>query len=297
MKRGLVKPAHCCALFGAFGLSACGGGSTGSGVVVTPPPPISTTETYYSIDEVLKKDFTLQAAGYVYNGQTQKYSPVKLGGVTISYQKSSGNYTVSAPGGPTSVFGPQDHSGSLGYSWSKADGTKNQSFYLLDQQSVSLTYAAIGVWDFTDSSTGEIKSWTFIAGSSTIRSDMPTGTATYTMAVIGSAGDGKVGGPLATGSNATLTANFGAGTVSTMLDLGTRGSAGTEPLVKLGTFSGQGTIDSGGPGFSGTLTGSKGSGDFSGAFFGPKAAQAGYAFYLTGADFAAIGEATGYRQP
>ena len=63
-----------------------------------------------------------------------------------------------------------------------------------------------------------------------------------------------------------------------------------------GSLSGKGTIA--GVGFTGTLTGTGSTtGEFGGGFFGPKAAEYGYAWDFTGSDFTAEGFASGKKTP
>ena len=104
-------------------------------------------------------------------------------------------------------------------------------------------------------------------------------------------------------SSATFSANFAAGTVQTEINLVPTTTVNSQtatgngmqlltyalPAITLGTLSGTGSIATGTQRFSGTLTASVGpfsNGNFGGAFFGPQAAEFGFAF-------AAVGPAAG----
>jgi hypothetical protein len=102
---------------------------------------------------------------------------------------------------------------------------------------------------------------------------------------------------LANNSTANFSADFGAGTVSTSLNLaGAPGSNPAGQVANFGSFTGSGAINSGGPGFSGTLTGNGANGVFSGGFFGPQAAEVGFGWQLNGSGFSAVGLAGGTKQ-
>jgi hypothetical protein len=118
-----------------------------------------------------------------------------------------------------------------------------------------------------------------------------SGTANYQTAVHGVQIQAGAIYDLSTASTATFSADFGAGTIATTLHLaGSRYNpvtmtTGTEPPTDWGSYTGSGTIASGGPGFSGTLTSTpsssvSASGEFAGAFFGPQAKEMGYTWLL-----------------
>ena len=111
-----------------------------------------------------------------------------------------------------------------------------------------------------------------------------TGTATYAAAVGGAASQNGVAYTLSGHSSATFSADFAANSVTTALTLGgTQGPNGTT-VTQLGTFNGSGAIANGGPGFTGAFSAANGvTGAFSGAFFGPKALEMGYDWYMNGA--------------
>jgi hypothetical protein len=74
--------------------------------------------------------------------------------------------------------------------------------------------------------------------------------------------------------SATFSANFATDSVTTLISLDADGR-------DFGDLNGTGSIMSGGPAFSGNLTGAA-SGGFTGAFFGPSAVEMGYVFNAQG---------------
>src|SRR5262249_47517504 len=143
-----------------------------------------------------------------------------------------------------------------------------------------------------------------IGGVPTGASDMPrTGSATYSAGTGGAAFQKKTNYTLRGNSTATFSANLASNSVATALALAGGAATGDPPqptpgpLVQFGTFNGTGTISSSGPGFTGTLSGANGvTGNFSGAFFGPKALEMGYAWFLNGTGLNAVGSAVGVKQ-
>lgn len=237
----------------------------------------------------------------------QPASPSLPNGVT--YIKSNGTIreqlTLIAPGGSVplsyTVFG----------TWSRVNLTDN-----------GLSIA----------NTGTVR--TMVGGSPTLASDMPkTGSANYTIGVGGTAivtrapgsdlgapfppsspGPGTGGavtisdvlvsppGPVTTtyalsgNSSGTFSANFASGAINTTLTLaGTVVGSAAAP-VNFGTFTGTGTLTSGGPGYTGTLIGTPADGIFSGAFFGPQALETAFGYFLSGTKFSAAGGASGTKQ-
>ena len=97
-------------------------------------------------------------------------------------------------------------------------------------------------------------------------------------------------------SSGTFSANFVTGAINTTLTLaGTVAGSAAAP-VNFGTFTGTGTLTSGGPGYTGTLTGTPADGIFSGAFFGPQALETAFGYFLSGTKFSAAGGASGTKQ-
>ncbi|MCB5424179.1 hypothetical protein H0274_02810 [Altererythrobacter sp. CC-YST694] len=145
----------------------------------------------------------------------------------------------------------------------------------------------------------------FVFGQQTATNMPTTGSATYNSDVYGAVfvPNGTEPSLFAVGDgngSATFSANFGSGTVSTLINLAGVDALGSAGYASFGSVSGNGTIASGGPAFSGTLSGS-GSGGFTGAFFGPSAVEMGYVFNVQGTynstDFVAYGNVFGTKAP
>jgi hypothetical protein len=124
----------------------------------------------------------------------------------------------------------------------------------------------------------------FLTGTETIAGDAPrTGSATY-RGIVDGQGTGRL-----LGSTGSLTADFAAGTVTTSLSLQTARDFDGNPATPLnGSLTGIGAIGAGtshfGGDLKGTLNGAEAKGTFLGGFYGPKAAEAGYAFSASTAD-------------
>ena len=272
-------------------LSGCGGG--GDGVASMPPP------TYTKLAD-LSGNQTFQSAGVGYkisNGTLPSYSTQKFGaGVTIAYTASTDSYTLTAPDGATDTFSSSTNVPPPGFTptpnvltlFNSAGGTFSLSTPTLN--GVAMSYLAMGSWDHLQN--GAESYYLAVSGVPTIASDMPkSGTANYQTAVHGVQIQAGAIYDLSTASTATFSADFGAGTIATTLHLaGSRYNpvtmtTGTEPPTDWGSYTGSGTIASGGPGFSGTLTSTpsssvSASGEFAGAFFGPQAKEMGYTWLL-----------------
>lgn len=145
------------------------------------------------------------------------------------------------------------------------------------------TYAKLNVNIFSINSSSFNPLAAFVFGQQTASNSMPTsGSASYNSDVYGAVfvPNGTSPSLFAVGDgngSATFSANFGSGTVSTLINLAGVDALGSAGSASFGSVSGSGTIASGGPAFNGSLSGS-GSGGFTGAFFGPGAAVVGYVF-------------------
>lgn len=267
-------------------LGACGGGGGVSEPDSTPAPPsafpLKTTSTFQAIPghRYYRRDpatniVTTDRMGV--SGRDQN--------VTINYNAADGSYTVS-DGTYSANLGPQGITSGHNDSYSKTVGTVSDKLELYNNvragtsgAPVQLTYLSYGIWSHSDSQTGNQRKTYLLFGYPTADSSMPrTGSATYQTAVTGNMLDIAPGGGLEreVGGSASFSANFGAGTVSTVLNLvQVNGPA-------IGTFNGTGAIY-GGNQFNGNFTSSVPffhSGDFMGGFFGPSAAEMGYNFYI-----------------
>jgi hypothetical protein len=281
----------------------------------TPPPP-----AYTKIVD-MTGNRTFQTGGITYlagssgfsNGTTQAFGS----GTTVAYNAANDSYTLTAPDGATQTFGVADRQIEVGANgvppspnslfYSKFIGNTGHKFTLVAPGgSVPLSYTVIGTWSTKEeeelgtviigASTKLATVRIAVGGSPTFSSDMPkTGTANYTMGVGGSAISSGDSYNLSGSSSGTFSANFATGGITTTLTLaGQPAFSGSQ--INLGTFNGTGTIASGGPGYSGTLSGNGATGVFSGAFFGPQALETGFAYMLAAPNFSAVGAASGVKQ-
>jgi hypothetical protein len=234
------------------------------------------TLTFNTASAVTKPDGSHQAFAF---GQ----------GVKVRFRSTTGNYEVSLPGEPTQVFNdPADVTGSSGGTVDYDNGTGK--FSLITS---GLNYTLLGVWQ-PDS--GSMPLYIGVGGVPTLNADIPThGSATYDVDP-----GGVITGPAipgayyleGSGATAGLTIDFGAGTVATSVVL-----SGIDPNLgafDYGRVTGTGTLAASGPGFAGTMTNAgTGTGEFSGALFGPQGVEAGYAWYFHDTDFDVLGSVAG----
>jgi len=278
-------------------LAGCGEG----GVASTPTPTPTPSASYTKIAD-MAGDRTLQSGGIQYNSAQSGFSngtAVAFGnGPTIAYTAASDSYKLTAGDGTTSTFTPADvvnpTPAGATLQYRKVSGATTDVFTIIVPQggSVTLSYLLVGSWIRSDASGATIRLG--VAGSPTLASDMPrTGSATYAGGTGGTAVMNNAGQSLSPTSTATFSANFASNSVTTALNL-------SSAATNFGTYNGTGTISSTGPGFSGSLSGTNGSGLFSGGFFGPQALEMGYSWYLTGnvsgTPFSAVGTAVGVKQ-
>jgi hypothetical protein len=231
-------------------------------------------------------------------------------GVAATYDASSGNITYQTVGGTSVTFTAADEV--LGQSTPQsrqffkpnpAGGVFGGSLSTPSVNTVPLTYTRFGTF-FTTGSVAPLDGHAFVLGVPTLARDMPKrGTATYATSVGGTAFAASAPFPMQlTGSTASFSANFARGTITTGLNLiGTPVNGGA--AMALDTLSGVGSISSTKPGFAGLFTGTGTvKGNFSGAFFGPKAVEFGYDFLVGGTNgagrqFTAIGGVAGTTAP
>ena len=300
-----------------LGLLLAGCGDGGGGSVASTPVP-----TYTKIAD-MTGNRTFQTAGVTYSASQAGFSNGASNafgsGVTVAYTASSDSYTLTAPDGASQSFGPAElqapnPSAPNTILYVKTNGATSDGLNLIVPTTTGglpLSYTVIGIWGTIDTSNNTSTFRIALGGAPTIASDMPkTGTANYAVGVGGSAAvtsQSPLGVPTNTSyslsgtSSGTFAANFGAGTIQTSLVLaGTGGLSGPpgapSAVQNFGLFTGTGQLTSGGPGFSGTLTGTSVFGVFSGAFFGPQALETGYVWSLNGPSFSGVGVVTGVKQ-
>lgn len=124
------------------------------------------------------------------------------------------------------------------------------------------------------------------------------GAATYSTTYNANIQDGTGARYIAdnTTGSATFSADFGSGDVTISIDLDNARKADAPGSLKsFGVMTGTGSIVYGGPGFDGSFTDLGSSGEFDGAFFGPKAAEIGMAFDVERSDFVADGIVAGKK--
>ncbi|WCT74372.1 hypothetical protein PQ455_03845 [Sphingomonas naphthae] len=283
-------------------LSACGGTSDSGDVnsILTPSTGASGTNSTLTGTLVSERfpavanrlQVSTNTAGGIINANTQTTS---YGTMAISYNSASNSYTVSDSGSSkVTVFTPADQTASTAAFRHFRVG--NEDLSILANQTgnprVNLSYVTYGVWAQVAAAGGTSNYRTLVAGVQTPYGNVPrTGTGTYVGAVDGYWVAGGTQQRLL-GSVGSMTANFTSGVVNTTLsisgttDLSDNG-AGQRNI--LGTYSGAGTIQSGTNQFGGVLnpvnqgdTRSDASytGNYTGAFYGPNANEAGLSFNL-----------------
>jgi len=294
-------------------LMTCGCGGSNSGVASTPAPPVAATPSYDSFVG-LNKNVTVQTTSTAIKYQLDTHNGVLTssisrdakggfgeGGISISYDAASKNYTVG-DGTSGSSYAPADKitpalsaSATPFDTFSKftstgaQDGIRNTLMLYragaANTQFPQLSYATFAIVT-TDNQhvTSGISQATIdtrvvyaIGGFETVRSDLPkTGTASYTSYVTGTSVGGTAGQAFwrdtPVSGTAKITADFGNGSLSTALSL-------TANAQSIGDFSGTAPIESATSHFKGDLTANGATqGTFSGSFFGPQAAEVGYTF-------------------
>ena len=289
-------------------LGACGGGG---GLASSGPPPSPPGVTYTKLAD-MTGDRTFQTAGVTYDATAQGFtnaSAQSFGtGAQVAYNAANDSYTLSATGATTATFTPanlvqpQPAPNTVQYLIRSNTNVPTDVLTLIVPRTsggVPLSYTLIGTWA-TNLASGTPTYRIGIGGAPTQASDVPrTGTASYSVGVGGAAIENGTSYDLAANSTGTFSANFGNSTVSTTLNL--IGVQGSNTPVSFGSFNGSGTISSTGPGFTGTFTGTAYnafpvSGLLSGAFFGPQAAEMGYAYTLSAGGFSAVGAVAGTKQ-
>jgi hypothetical protein len=260
----------------------------------------------------------MQSAGVIY------LADIRPGECTLSPSCYSARPLGSSPAvaylvGPTSI----EIDGDSSHTFMEADLTTSSSTALADYANfeatdpvdgdlyvlslarprvngVLLTYTRLGIYGhFAASNKATIDFNLFAFGVLTKGRDMPRGGSasysTYYSAAIYTNPGGPYYADNTTGS-AAFTADFHDGAVSTSIDLdNARNSDPSGSPKSFGVLTGSGSIASGGPGFDGTFTNPGVSGEFDGAFFGPKAAEMGMAFHAVGSGFSVDGQVAGRK--
>ena len=295
MVRRLLRVVPAAAL---LSLAACGGGSS-TGVSPITPSPVPPPPTYSALPLSQAATFATITSKVSISGPATGSGTVAFeaagtasssNAVTVGYDPATQTYTLT-DGAISQTFGPADGLTPAGGSYSKSSDYltiySNVTAPLPATALVQLTYLSYGFWSHGLNTAGEKRQTWFLFGYPTLASDMPrTGTATYSAKVAGGFmngidATGRGGSQLSVMGTATFSADFGAGSVTTGLNL-IHSDLGSE--FPVGTFSGTGNITSATGQFSGsfTSTDSPFSGTFNGGFFGPQAKEMGYGFFLSG---------------
>lgn len=290
------------------------GGVFGSTAIAPPPPPVYTP--FASLTGV--QNFASAGINYTVlvplGGSTPNFSTKALEtlgtGVAVQYDTASGNITFTAPNGLNATFTAADVNAGASTPTSRvftrlvSGGVLGGSLTTPTISGVPLSYTRIATFfaQGAPAAPSGFDGHAFVFGVQTQASDVPlNGTATYTG---GAGGSAFIGGSVTavrlTGAPASLTANFGSGTITTALTLAYTPSGGS--LTTLDVLTGTGSLGATLPGFSGTLAGTGSvTGNFVGAFYGPQAAEFGYDFLVGGTNgagtaYSALGSAIG-KQP
>lgn len=230
------------------------------------------------------------------------------GGVSLAYNAATGAYTVRDANGLTQSFAPSDITGSNAAitAYNKTSGSVSDDLVLFNpgasNSRMALSYVSYGAWQrVTDNgATLDVTEQFFVYGIRQAANQPSTGSGSYTTIV-----DGlwtNPNGVYSLAGTSSFTADFGARTVATTIDLAGTNVVTNAPLA-FGRFDGTGAIAALGGGFSGTFAqvGAAGDGNvytggFKGAFFGPAGQEVGYTFSLTAPGGAATGAVVGKAQ-
>ncbi|MEH6660605.1 MAG: transferrin-binding protein-like solute binding protein [Parasphingorhabdus sp.] len=307
MKRLLLGSA---AIGAMLAFSACGGGTVAS----TPAPPVSTpgptpAPTYTRIDD-LAGNQTFQTATLTFtvsedlklaNHTTNNFGS----GSVITYNATNDSYTFTSTGGTSQTFFPSDsdqvNSDSSTMHWDKSVNGSSHNATLtrpVSTTGIELSYTRLGTWKQIDTNSRVQQVEYFITGVPTVTSDVPTtGTANYNARIYGYVMVGDTASSLSfLDSSMDFDVDFASGGISTVLTFIGARAFSPNSGTNFGTANGTGMITAGGRGFSGTFNGGIATGGtFSGAFFGPQAAEFGLAYFVTGDDFLSQGLAAGIK--
>lgn len=269
-------------------LAGCGGGDGGS-VASTPTPPFPLAKSTQFSATTATTGYTGTLASGL-NGSNATVTPASTSGqsaaTTIAYDAATATYTVQGNGANAS-FAAADKTTSSGYATDFAKSTDTLTLYGNAQGTstasapVALSYASFAKWSHTDTASQHTDITYFLFGTPTAGTSMPTsGTASYNATVAAtmlSYNYAPTTGSTLTGT-ATLTADFAKGTVDTTLLLQ---PAGTGSSASASSYAGTGTITA--SNFAGSFSSGPtdfASGTFTGGFYGPAAAEMGYAFAI-----------------
>lgn len=304
-------------------LAACGG--AGGGIASTPTPspvpapaPAPAPGPTYKTLAQLTGDHTYQTAGITTSfgppppfalGLLNSNSLDFANGINIVFNAADNTYTITDAQGShitftsAEIIATDPATNAVRYRINFNTGPLSQADFtrfVPRVDGVPLSYTLMGIWLPGYSQTYDL----IVGGIPTQAGDLPkSGSANYKAAVVfGYAltnGPDPISQPVISynlvdgGSTATFLANFSADTVQTTIGLIGKDSMGS--IKDFGTLTGDGTISSTDPTFSGTLAQAGDSGAFSGTLLGPQAAEMGYGWYFDSPDFTAVGLVAGKK--
>lgn len=210
--------------------------------------------------------------------------------LTISYDAAAKSYTVmDEASGRTFVPANIAASNNTFDVYQQNNGNSIEELRLFksgnQNSQLALTYVTYGLWSTYQPGQAATHYLTRFAvfGIQTGAAGLPkTGQATYNGVVDGIAAfDGR--SYRLAGSSGSLTADFATGVIRTALNLRGTTDVTSDAIgaVDLGTLKGTGAIGVDTSRYTGTITGLQMDGSFGGAFYGPNAAETGFAFSLT----------------
>ena len=193
---------------------------------------------------------------------------------TVVYDPVANTYTIRDTGSLTtkSTFGP---TGTPSGNFTIYTKSATETFRVLNQGAVSLTYVDFGEWKRSSTADGttSVNDTYLVWGSKTARGDLPlSGSAIYSTIYDGNFVDKN--GEHALNGSGGITANFGTGMLSYTANIN------GVPVGAL-AFAGNGTINSKQVGFTTTNTTSGYTLSQYGNFYGPQAAEVGGLFRLS----------------
>lgn len=277
-------------------VTGCGGGDVSSTPTPTPVPtptptpspapfPLASTVNYSSITGT--STYSGEYGDGIGKPSTAQVQIVGIAGLgsqpAISYNATTGTYTLQS-GAIQLAVTSADRVAASGFThaFHKAAGSVTDDLTLYGNAlsptpgvtaPVALSYTSFGFWKHIDSSANLTTQTFFLYGEQTAAADMPrSGTASYQATASGLVMNGPPAMPTnhAFTGSASISADFSANTIATVLDLGGSGS-----------YQGSGVISSNQ--FSGSLSApylNFVGGNFMGGFFGPQAAEVGYTFWF-----------------
>jgi len=270
-----------------------------------PPPPPNTSLANLQYSESFSNDASTSSASYSKNGSPGTASAAQ-GSLTISYDASTGSYTVTTAG-RSALFTPANldpatSTDSIAVYVTKSGNTTDSLTLTKPGSSGRLryTYVAGGVWQRTTETAASISATfdSFAYGVASPASGLPkTGTATFDVDLLGAVGRSDTATSL--GGTGSVTVDFLSGTLKGIgqaqevrLDNNLPSVSGdwslTAQIASTNNFSGTFTLYPSG----GQIPGS-----VAGRFYGPQAQEIGAAWNVTSPNASGAGLLVGRIRP